>query len=68
MTGKLADAFKNEFGSITCRELLHLDEEMEASARPNERTPDYYAARPCERCVAFCASKAQELIDTHLNN
>ncbi len=68
LTRQLADAFKNEFGSITCRELLHLDEEMEASARPNERTPDYYAARPCERCVAFCACKAQELIDTHLNN
>lgn len=66
LTRELADSFKQEFGTLSCRELLHLDEEMESSARPNERTPDYYAARPCERCVAFCAQKAQDLIDEHL--
>ena len=60
LTRALADDFKAEFGTLTCRELLHLDEEMEQSARPNERTEVYYAARPCERCVAFCARKAQE--------
>ncbi|MBR5888734.1 MAG: C_GCAxxG_C_C family protein [Akkermansia sp.] len=62
LTRALADDFKAEFGTLTCRELLHLDEEMEPSARPNERTEAYYAARPCERCVAFCARKAQELL------
>ncbi len=66
LTRELADSFKQEFGTLSCRELLHLDEEMESSARPNERTPDYYAARPCERCVAFCAQKAQDLIDEYL--
>lgn len=66
LTRELADSFKQEFGTLSCRELLHLDEEMESSARPNERTPDYYAARPCERCVAFCAKKAQDLIDEYL--
>ena len=66
LTRELADSFKQEFGTLSCRELLHLDEEMESSARPNERTPDYYAARPCERCVAFCAQKAQGLIDEYL--
>lgn len=62
LTRALADDFKAEFGTLTCRELLHLDEKMEPSARPNERTEAYYAARPCERCVAFCARKAQELL------
>ena len=62
LTRALADDFKAEFGTLTCRELLHLDEEMESSARPNERTEAYYAARPCERCVAFCARKAQALL------
>ena len=62
LTRSLADDFKAEFGTLTCRELLHLDEEMEQSARPNERTAAYYAARPCERCVAFCARKAQALL------
>ncbi len=62
LTRGLAEAFKQEFGTLTCRELLHLDEEMERSARPNERTQAYYDARPCERCVSFCATKAEELI------
>ena len=64
LTRELAADFRNEFGTLTCRELLQLNEEMEASARPNDRTDAYYAARPCERCVAFCASRAQELIDS----
>ena len=65
---ELASDFKKDFGTITCRELLHLDGEMEASARPNERTSTYYEARPCERCVVFCAQKAQQLIDINLNS
>lgn len=63
LTRKLAEDFKAEFGSLTCRELLHLDSEMEASARPSDRTSDYYASRPCERCVAFCAIKAGQLLE-----
>lgn len=59
---ELADAFKAEFGTLTCRELLHLDEQAQEGARPSERTQAYYDARPCERCVAFCARKAAELM------
>lgn len=59
---ELADAFKAEFGTLTCRELLHLDENLQESARPNERTKAYYDARPCERCVAFCATKAEQIL------
>lgn len=59
---ELAEEFKAEFGTITCRELLHLDEGVQESARPNERTKAYYDARPCEHCVAFCAAKAAELL------
>ncbi len=59
---ELADAFKAEFGTLTCRELLHLDENQQESARPNERTKAYYDARPCERCVAFCATKAEQIL------
>lgn len=63
LTRSLAEEFKAEFGTLTCRELLHLDVEMEESARPGDRTSVYYNERPCERCVAFCARKAQELLD-----
>ena len=66
LTRELAEAFKNKFGTLTCRELLQLNEEMESSARPNDRTSSYYTSRPCERCVSFCAGKAQELIDNYL--
>ena len=68
LTREQADAFKKEFGTLTCRELLKLDAEMESSARPNERTSEYYATRPCEKCVSFCANKAQELLVKYLNN
>ena len=59
---ELAESFKAEFGTLTCRELLHLDEGVQEGARPNERTQAYYAARPCECCVAFCARKAADLL------
>lgn len=62
LTRRLAEEFKAEFGTLSCRELLHLDEEAQEGARPSERTAAYYAARPCERCVAFCAARAARLL------
>lgn len=62
LTRELAEAFRQEFGSLLCRELLHLNEGEEESARPSDRTAAYYAARPCERCVAFCAKQAERLL------
>jgi len=57
-----AELFTREFGTLSCRELLHLDEHTTEGARPNERTQAYYDARPCERCVAFCARAAAALL------
>lgn len=57
-----AAAFREEFGSLRCRDLLQLDSGLQEQARPSERTPAYYAARPCERCVAFCARRAAQLL------
>ncbi len=62
LTRELAEAFRQEFGTLLCRELLHLNEAAEESARPSDRTAAYYAARPCERCVAFCAKLAEQLL------
>lgn len=47
---EMADAFRRENGSITCQTLLGL-RKAEASARPSERTADYYASRPCLKMV-----------------
>ena len=63
LTRKLADEFRTEFGSLQCRELLHLPPDAEEGARPSERTAAYYAARPCECCVAFCAARAAEILE-----
>lgn len=62
LTRKLADEFRTEFGSLQCRELLHLPPDAEEGARPSDRNAAYYAARPCERCVAFCAARAAEIL------
>lgn len=57
-----AERFRQKFGTLTCRELLHLDEGTTEGARPGERTQAYYDTRPCERCVAFCANAAANLL------
>lgn len=62
LTRQLADLFRAEFGTLQCRDLLHLPEDAQEGARPQERTAAYYAARPCERCVAFCAALAAEIL------
>ena len=61
--GNSSASFKQEFGTLYCRELLGLSPESLAAetARPGERTAAYYASRPCERCIAFCARCAAEL-------
>ncbi len=60
----MAEAFKQEFGTIYCKELLHLTDEQKNAegTRPQERSHAYYAARPCERCVAFCAELGESLL------
>ncbi len=43
---ELCQKFKEENGSIICRELLGLPSGAD-SPIPNKRTPQYYAKRPC---------------------
>lgn len=59
---QLADEFRAEFGSLTCRDLLQLPKDAHEGARPSERTHAYYENRPCERCVLFCATRAASLL------
>ncbi|MEG1508256.1 MAG: C-GCAxxG-C-C family protein [Akkermansia sp.] len=65
---ELASEFKSEFGTIYCRDLLHLSDETKETPRPSERTKSYYDARPCERCVAHCATLAEKLIEPSRSN
>ena len=51
---RLAAEFKRRNGSITCSELLKL-RKIERSSVPEERTPEYYAKRPCARMIESAA-------------
>ncbi|MBP5275103.1 MAG: C_GCAxxG_C_C family protein [Abditibacteriota bacterium] len=51
----LAELFKKENGSIVCRELLAL-RTAKQSPEPEERTPEYYRARPCPRIIESAAA------------
>ena len=57
-TRDLTARFEAENGSLICRELLGILG-REKSARPSERTPEYYKKRPCAKFVA-CAARIIE--------
>ena len=57
----LAAKFKNENGSIICRELLGIRPEGE-NLIPRERTVEYYKKRPCAEYVGYAALILEEMI------
>lgn len=60
---EMAKEFKDEFGSLYCRDLLHITgDSPKETPRPSERTEAYYQARPCERCIARCAEWAEKYL------
>lgn len=59
---ELAAAFKEENDSLVCAELLGLRSGAIDPPRPNERTTEYYKARPCPKLVeCACRIYAQHL-------
>ena len=60
---QLAEEFKRRNGTLICAELLGL-KKPEGTSMPEERTPQYYAKRPCPRMVE-CAVRiwAEHLAD-----
>ncbi len=55
---KLCNKFKEQNGSIVCRELLGLKEAQ--NTKPQERSAQYYKKRPCAELVAMAAQILQE--------
>ena len=47
--------FKETVGSIICRELLDEETLKDKSAKPEERTAEYYKKRPCDQLCAIAA-------------
>ena len=50
---EMAKKFKDEYGTIICRELLGLD--GEDNPVPSKRTTKYYKERPCEEFIKTAA-------------
>ena len=61
LTRQMAEKFKEKHKTIICRELLGI-QEMEKSARPSERTKEYYITRPCSRLVATASEIIEEML------
>ena len=60
-TRALCDSFKQQNGSIICREILKT---AEVGGTPEKRTEQYYAERPCVRCVRT----ASEILEKYIKN
>lgn len=61
---QLAEEFKRRNGSINCGELLGLKKKEPVVSTPEERTPQYYAKRPCVKTV----EEAARIWATYLKN
>lgn len=63
---EFCDLFKKRQGdTIICREMLKIAEEKNESAKPDDRTAEYYALRPCARAVYDAAEILEEMIEKH---
>lgn len=61
---KLASAFKEEFDTIICRDLLGGEDGKNTDPKPAVRTAKYYAERPCEKFVGYAAELLSEYIES----
>lgn len=62
----LAGTFKEENGSIVCRELLGMDNIQGGdSPIPEKRTEEYYKKRPCEVMIGMAAAIMEQYIQEY---
>lgn len=59
---ELAAAFREQNGSIVCRELLGLDKKGPDSPIPEARTEEYYKKRPCKELIGMSAAILENYI------
>lgn len=57
---EIAEKFKQDNGSIICRELLGLQKANKESYVPSERTTEYYKKRPCPELCKYAADILEE--------
>jgi C_GCAxxG_C_C family probable redox protein len=59
---ELAAKFKEDNGSIVCRELLGFQKNNKESYVPSERTNEYYKKRPCPELCKYAADILEEYL------
>ena len=59
---ELAEKFKQDNGSIICRELLGIQKANKESYVPSERTNEYYKKRPCPELCKYAADILEEYL------
>ena len=62
---QLAASFREEFGTIICRELL---QNPPSDPNPTPRTQEFYAQRPCGRYICEAARILEKYIESHPGN
>ncbi len=59
---ELAEKFKQDNGSIICRELLGFQKNNKESYVPSERTNEYYKKRPCPELCKYAADILEDYL------
>lgn len=62
---EVANMFREQHGSLVCRELLNLSITGADSPVPSPRTPEYYKKRPCADIVASAADILENYIKSN---
>ncbi len=60
---EFSDRFLERHSSVVCREMLKLDVKMENTAKPDDRTAEYYKKRPCLKVVEDAAEILEDMIN-----
>lgn len=60
---EFCDEFRERHnGTIICREMLKIAAEKKETAKPEERTAEYYGSRPCAKAVYDAAEILEKMI------
>ena len=62
MVQRVATLFREQFGSIICRDLLPPEEASATVPAPSARTADYYKKRPCGKYIREAARIAGRML------
>lgn len=62
---EFSERFTAIHSSVVCRELIKLPAKMEETAKPDDRTAEYYKKRPCLKIVEDAAEILEELIEKY---